>query len=243
MKNKAAYDALMKFYPLTLDDLQGEVWLPVAGFEDYHVSNFGRVKSFQERWRKPRILRPSISRGYLRVTFCKGGKTKHFQVHQLVSKVFIPNPEGKPEVNHIDGHPLNNHISNLEWCTSSENQRHAVDTGLQSSGEDSSRAKLSNQQVRYIRNNPDKLNLAQFAEMFGVSQTVISAVQLGKKYKSAGGSIRGKIDTRIPDDIRAAIRQDYQKGVKGRSTPALAKKYGIGSKTVWDIVNKSQADD
>ena len=48
----------------------------------------------------------------------------------LVSKVFIPNPENKKQVNHIDGNKLNSKLKNLEWCTASENSQHAHDTGL-----------------------------------------------------------------------------------------------------------------
>lgn len=192
-KVKPAYDALMKVYPLGLDDLQGEIWLPVPDYDGYQISNFGRVKSLQERWRKPRILEPVLTkRGYLRAQLCIEEKAKSFAVHRLVAQLFIPNPEGKSEINHRDGNKLNNHVSNLEWATRSENMCHAVDTGLKVApqGEDSPNAKLTTEQVLYIRANPLNLKCYELAEMFGVCVTKISAVQLGKTYKNVGGAIR-----------------------------------------------------
>lgn len=65
--------------------------------------------------------------GYARV-WVRG---KHRSVHRLVAQTYVPNPEQKPHVNHIDGNKLNNRADNLEWVTQSENQRHAYDSGLQ----------------------------------------------------------------------------------------------------------------
>lgn len=69
--------------------------------------------------------------GYIACKLFKDGKRKYFFVHRLVAQSFIVNPENKPEINHIDGNKANNHTSNLEWVTSSENQKHAFREGLQ----------------------------------------------------------------------------------------------------------------
>ena len=59
-----------------------------------------------------------------------GKKAKNFFIHRLMAETFIPNPENKPQINHIDGNKLNNSIDNLEWVTCAENAQHAIRTGL-----------------------------------------------------------------------------------------------------------------
>ena len=70
------------------------------------------------------------SKGYLRVKLYNNGVPTHESIHKLVAETFIPNPDNKPEVNHRDGNKQNNHVSNLEWATKSENMIHAYQTGL-----------------------------------------------------------------------------------------------------------------
>lgn len=103
------------------------IW--IKGYEGlYKVSPEGTVTSFKRG--KIRILKPENSRGYLRARLYKDAEVKNFLVHRLVALAFIENPENKPQINHIDGNKLNNSVENLEWCTASENCRHAVSTGL-----------------------------------------------------------------------------------------------------------------
>ena len=68
--------------------------------------------------------------GYLSVALLCNGKKKQHSVHRLVAKAFIPNPENKREVNHINGIKTDNRINNLEWNTRSENNKHAFVAGL-----------------------------------------------------------------------------------------------------------------
>lgn len=122
------------------ESLDGEIWKPVVGFEnEYKVSNYGRVrtnslfrtsKDGRTYLVKARILKQYKQRGYLNVTLSKCGHYKKARVHRLVAAAFIPNPDNKPEVNHIDGNKQNNGVENLEWCTSAENSRHALEHGL-----------------------------------------------------------------------------------------------------------------
>lgn len=108
-----------------------EIWKPVAECNgEYYVSSWGRVKSL--KFGKERILKPVLqSRGYPTIFISqKDKKCKQVRVHTLVALAFIQNPANKPQVNHIDGNKLNNHIDNLEWVTIKENIQHAWDTGL-----------------------------------------------------------------------------------------------------------------
>ena len=126
--------------------MEKEVFRDVLGYEGlYQVSNYGRVKSLErknifycglrkeylERPTKEKILNYNKSnRGYLQVCLTKDGKSKTYTVHRLVAKAFLPNLKNKKQVNHIDGNKENNNIDNLEWATSSENNKHAFITGL-----------------------------------------------------------------------------------------------------------------
>ena len=107
-----------------------EVYKYIKGYDGkYKVSNFGNVMSMNyQNTRKPRVLVPVKHHlGYLLVHL---GQGKIKMIHSLVAEAFIPNPEGKKFVNHIDGNKQNNNVKNLEWVTSKENMNHAIRTGL-----------------------------------------------------------------------------------------------------------------
>ena len=110
-------------------DLQDvEEFAPIKGYQGlYEISNYGNVKSIARNTSKGGILKPNKTLGGLTVRLTKSGKNKQFRVHRLVAETFIPNPENKPQVNHIDGNRWNNHFLNLEWNTNSENNKHAHD--------------------------------------------------------------------------------------------------------------------
>lgn len=114
---------------------ESESWKPIPGFEGrYDASSFGRIRSYQRhRFNEviPHILVPcERKKGYLQLCLLKGGKQYSCAVHRLVAMTFIPNPENKPQVNHIDLNKRNNNIGNLEWCDGKENIRHARRNGI-----------------------------------------------------------------------------------------------------------------
>lgn len=93
--------------------MNSETWLPVVGYENYEVSNLGRVRSLASG----RVLRPYKERdGYLRVKLSKNRKTKMHRVHRLVAMAFIPNPLGLPIINHKNERKDQNFVENLEYC-------------------------------------------------------------------------------------------------------------------------------
>ena len=105
-----------------------EIWKDIPNYENlYQVSNQGNVKSVCFS----KMLKSSPNNcGYYKVELYKDKKPKVFYVHRLVAISFIPNPENKKQINHIDGNKANNNVSNLEWCTASENQIHAINHNL-----------------------------------------------------------------------------------------------------------------
>lgn len=100
----------------------------IPGYQGlYGVTQDGRVWSYARgEWKKPWVTR----QGYLRVNLYCHRVTDSQQAHRLVALAWLPNPDGLPMINHKDGDKQHNHVSNLEWCTSSHNNRHAIRTGL-----------------------------------------------------------------------------------------------------------------
>lgn len=181
-----------------------EVWKDIKGYEGlYQVSDHGRVRSMDRLIKysngiiakhKGKLLKFDKSkenkRGqfYLRVTLSKEDKQKRLQVHRIVAKHFIDKVKGKNIINHIDGNPENNHFSNLEWCTYSENEYHSFNT----LGKEQWARKLTEDQVRWIRKNARKAsgtkkrkdsNIMEICEKYSVTKGVILGVLSGKTYK------------------------------------------------------------
>ena len=111
-----------------------ELWKNIEGYEGkYQISNKGNVKSlFDNKGNERELIRKARigNTGYYYVNLWLGCKSKSKKIHRLVAEHFIDNPDNKPCVNHKDGNKLNNTVENLEWCTLSENSKHAVEHGL-----------------------------------------------------------------------------------------------------------------
>lgn len=113
-----------------------ETWKDIAGYENYEVSNLGRIrkKSSTHNYKcgnsyttKEIIIKQfKNEKGYLLVRFTKNGKKKKFRVHRLVAEAFIPNTNNLPQINHKDEDKANNHIDNLEWCDAKYNNNYGT---------------------------------------------------------------------------------------------------------------------
>jgi hypothetical protein len=102
----------------------------IVGYEGlYAVTRDGRVWSYPNRVHKGKFLKPSMRKGYEFVCLCLGPVISMQNIHRLVAITYIPNPEGLPQINHKDSDKLNNDVSNLEWCSASQNKKHSWDAG------------------------------------------------------------------------------------------------------------------
>ncbi len=156
-------------------DEEAEIWRRIDA--DYDVSNQGRVRHGS------RILSGSVhSDNYILATL----HGKQIPVHRLVAEAFIPNYEKKPEVNHIDGNKMNNAVDNLEWVTRAENQKHAVDNGLQPKPAKTYQGKFTAEQREEIKRIWDSgmFSRRQLAIKYGVSHTCVNDI-INDKYKYA----------------------------------------------------------
>ena len=185
--------------------MQEEIWKDIEGFEGrYQVSNMGRVKALalkhksfgMDRYitRKEHIRKTYLRIGYCRVILWVNGKPKAMDVHRLVAKAFIPNPENKPLINHKNGIKTDNRVENIEWCTPSENTLHALRIGLvnpknlgKCKGEKHGRHKLTSEQVLYIRKNVKKgdknFSYKALSVLFNVSPDIIRKIDKGILWK------------------------------------------------------------
>ena len=159
-----------------------EIWKDIKGYEGYYqISNLGRVKSL----RSNKLLKPALDRGYSYVVLCVKMKSKKYKIHRLIAIHFIPNYHNKPHINHIDGNKRNNDISNLEWCTNDENRKHAAAIGLMVRGSKHYFAKLTEDNVRYIKKAYANKEISQnkLAIKFGVHRKTIYDIIIGKQWK------------------------------------------------------------
>ncbi len=165
-----------------------EIWKTIKGYEKlYIISNFGRFYAYSKiivgrdsssKPTKAMYLTPFESRGYKYINLSNNNKKIKYRVNRLVALHFIPNPENKPFVNHIDGNKLNNNATNLEWCTHAENMNHASKTKLMAYGEKHFNTTLSDKQVKQIRKLyvPFKYTASMLAKEYNVSRRCISSI-------------------------------------------------------------------
>lgn len=162
----------------------------IKGYEDiYSISIKGIIKNIKTG----KELQKRIKNGYYSVVLYKKSKRKDFLVHRLIAESFIPNPDNKSEVNHINGKKLDNRLSNLEWVTHAENQEKAKKSGLYLKGSQVYNSIFSDEQVQFIREVFSiGYSKSKLSRVFNVQDTVISDIINNESYKSISKYNEGK---------------------------------------------------
>jgi len=157
-----------------------EIWKEISGYDGrYKISNKGHVTSFRF---KGKLLTPQkLKDGYIGVTLQRSDTSKNLiSIHRLVAMTFIPNPENKPHVNHINGVKTDNRVENLEWVTPKENIHHSIKNGFQKT---SGNRKLNDNDALIIRDAiKEGFSLAQICGYFKIEKTIAYNIKRNKTY-------------------------------------------------------------
>lgn len=215
---------------------------PLKGFEeDYKITKSGKIFSVLTN----KFLKPDYScknYGKVKLMDRRTGRPTSYFIHRLVAIQFLKNPRNLPEVNHKDGNHLNNSVYNLEWCTAEYNKRHAIETGLYKTEEDSPCAKLTKDQVIEIyKLGEQNLTKTAIAKQYNVSDSLIGEILRGirwsstfKEYYGIESSYKKPRRKKISTKEIKAILYDYY--VNLLNTIDLQKKYKYANSFIGKIV-------
>jgi hypothetical protein len=165
-----------------------EQWKDIVGYEGlYQVSSLGRIKSVDKVCGKRRgIVKSKMiaiqdnGNGYFNAALYSNGKMKRIYVHRLVADAFLGKENGKEYVNHIDGNKSNNSLSNLEWCTRSENMKHAYDNGLAVQYERSGTKNPAARVVIDLQSGVFYETMKEVSELYKISVSYLSSMLNGR---------------------------------------------------------------
>ena len=214
---------------------------------DYEVNNFGDVRRINTLNNLSFGLRGKPNNKYPFVILYKYGKPYHFSVHRLVAQAFIPNPENKPQVNHIDGNKLNNNVSNLEWVTNQENMDHAIKNGLVKTpgkGINAYNCKHTEEEVRKVCELlANKKSVFQISRELNLSLGFIQGI----KYQKNWADIRKEYNIPESKPVKyhafeeiKKLYEIFEKGIRNRRTIAKMMEWPYSCNTISYIKYRLQ---
>ena len=160
--------------------MKSEKWKYIEGQnKKYLISSNGKVISRKNG--QITLKGELLHDGYIRHAFSNNGEVKRYRRARLVASYFIRKPKPNEQVNHINGIKTDDRVSNLEWCTPSENNNHKIKILKRSAGSDHYKSKLTLDQVNFVRKSSD--SLATLGKKFGVHKSTISKIKLRKTWK------------------------------------------------------------
>lgn len=232
--------------------METEIWKDILGYEGlYQISSEGRVKTLAKkpvgklnayqirRLKKEKILKGATLKGrgnYRQIALSKSDIAKTFLIHRLVAEAFLPNPENKPQVNHINGIKNDNRLENLEWCTTFENMAHAVRIGLHSmKGERHNLSRLKDEDVLRIRELGKTKTADEITTLYNVSKSNIAQILCGKTWSHLPyAKVRRKPTTKQKKLNENSVREI--RNLKGLYTPLeVAKMFNVSVPTIYGV--------
>ena len=201
-----------------------EIWIPLlykGNISRYNISTEGRIYDTQDH----DFVKTFVDKkGYIHVNLrfhYNRNKVKTYRLHRIMASVFLPNPENKPQVNHIDGDKSNNAIWNLEWVTSKENVKHAFETGLHPiySCDKSSHHIYTNEEIenvcKFMYEYPN-VYLKDIEKMFGIKYSTLQNLKLHRSWKDI--SCKYNFKNRLDFNVNKELREETDKLlIKGSS--------------------------
>lgn len=155
--------------------------------KEYYISKSGKLYSFDKKSKTIITIKLQRSKkGYLQYMVRSKNQRVKINIHRTVAITFIPNPENKAQVNHIDGNKENNDISNLEWMTNKENCTHAHETGLHAKSNDNKQL-FTFEIAEEIRRKYKKTSITQrqLAKEYNTTHTTIGMILRNERYKAS----------------------------------------------------------
>lgn len=144
----------------------------IQGYPNYYVTDSGDIysRNYKNTGRIKKMVPRKNTNGYYQIPISNGKTRKDIIVHRIVAETFIPNPDNKPEVNHINGNKADNRVENLEWVTRSENMRHRYRT-LKYKGSLYNRFGKDNPTSKIIQQIKDGKVVAEYYGSYEVERT------------------------------------------------------------------------